>query len=72
MLKSQFTEEQIAMALRQGEAGTPVADCQATPRLTRQGDTQTYAPPSRIWPVLRAIPASFRRNRVARSGLTDE
>ena len=26
MRKSKFSEEQIAMALRQGEAGTPVAD----------------------------------------------
>jgi len=26
MRKSKFTEKQIAMALRQGEAGTPVAD----------------------------------------------
>ncbi len=26
MRKSKFTEEQIAMALRKGEAGTPAAD----------------------------------------------
>ena len=26
MRKTRFSEEQIAMALRQGEAGTPVAD----------------------------------------------
>ena len=34
MRRSHFTEEQITLALRQAEAGTPVADICRKPRVT--------------------------------------
>ena len=44
MKKSMFTEEQIAFALRQEEAGTPVAERAVTPVAWRLEPTPTPGP----------------------------
>jgi hypothetical protein len=42
MRKKRFSEEQIAMALRQGEAGTPVAEIIRKPGISEQTFDSRY------------------------------